>query len=28
LVLRQGSDWLAAGKVIAEIRGSGQCRLE
>jgi hypothetical protein len=28
LVMRQGSGWLAAGKVAAEIRGSGQCRLE
>jgi hypothetical protein len=28
LVLRQGSGWLAAGKVAAEIRGSGQCRIE
>jgi len=28
LVMRQGSGWLAAGKVVAEIRGSGQCRLE
>jgi hypothetical protein len=28
LVIRQGSGWLAAGKVAAEIRGSGQCRLE
>ena len=28
LEMRQGSDWLAAGKVVAEIRGSGQCRLE
>ncbi len=26
LVMRQGSGWLAAGKVAAEIRGSGQCR--
>jgi len=26
LVIRQGSGWLAAGKVAAEIRGSGQCR--
>jgi len=28
LVMRQGSGWLAAGKVAAEIRGSGQCRIE
>jgi len=28
LVMRQGTDWLAAGKVAAEIRGSGECRLE
>ena len=28
LVMRQGSGWLAAGKVTAEIRGSGQCRIE
>jgi metacaspase-1 len=28
LVLRQGSGWLAAGKVAAEIRQSGHCRLE
>jgi hypothetical protein len=28
LVMRRNSDWLAAGKVAAEIRGSGQCRLE
>ena len=28
LVMRQGSAWLAAGKVAAEIRGSGQCRIE
>jgi hypothetical protein len=28
LVMRQGSGWLAAGKVAAEIKGSGQCRLE
>jgi hypothetical protein len=28
LVMRQGSGWLAAGKVAAEIRGSGQCRVE
>ena len=28
LVMRQGSDWLAAGKAVAEIRGIGQCRLE
>ncbi len=28
LVMRQGSGWLAAGKTAAEIRGSGQCRLE
>jgi hypothetical protein len=26
LMMRQGSGWLAAGKVAAEIRGSGQCR--
>jgi hypothetical protein len=28
LVIRRDSDWLAAGKVAAEIRGIGQCRLE
>jgi len=28
LVMRQGSGWLAAGKVAAEIRGSGQCKLK
>jgi len=28
LVMRQGSGWLAAGKVAAEIRGRGECRLE
>ena len=28
LVMRRNSDWLAAGKVTAEIRGSGQCRIE
>jgi hypothetical protein len=28
LMMRQNSDWLAAGKVAAEIRGIGQCRVE
>ena len=28
LVMRRGSGWLAAGKVAAEIRGRGLCRLE
>ena len=28
LVMRQGSGWLAAGKVAAEIRESGQCKIE
>jgi hypothetical protein len=28
LMMRQGSGWLAAGKVAAEIRGNGQCRIE
>ena len=28
LVMRRNSEWLAAGKVAAEIRGIGQCRLE
>jgi len=28
LVIHRDSDWLAAGKVAAEIRGSGQCRLK
>jgi len=28
LVMRQGSGWLAAGKVVAEIRQSGQCKIE
>ncbi len=26
LVMRQGSGWLAAGRVTAEVRGSGQCQ--
>ena len=28
LVMRQGSGWLATGKVAAEIRESGQCKIE
>ena len=28
LVMREGSEWLAAGKVAAEIKESGQCRIE
>ena len=28
LVMRQGSGWLAAGKTAADIKGSGQCRID